>query len=297
MAKSRDVTKRLKISKAQKNMFAAVAGAALILGVSLVFSVYFLRHIRFNGTVISEKDKAIQGYSDAIRDIGVCRAPSGKIYNNTELERCVPDEVDLNSIPNTLRYNVIVNASQNKALESVGRSGLAICYDTATNTQRTFDWMYERYNLATTDADREYYLEMISMCSALRVIPDALPSSANPLALGASLNKIFQISSYEPDGITPGGEIESDLPGIGAIGVSLQVESNNAATTMNVLNNIEKSIREIKIRTARIEYRGGGLRLNASAMAYYTAPAELTESIEVVRGDGKILRDTTEGEQ
>ena len=36
------VAKRVKISKSQKTMLGAVACAALILGVCLVFSVYFL---------------------------------------------------------------------------------------------------------------------------------------------------------------------------------------------------------------------------------------------------------------
>ena len=296
MAKEKLGPKRLKISKAQKNMFAAVAGAAFILGISLVLSVYFLRYIKFNSAVISEKGKAIEGYSNAIRDIGICKKPSGRFYNNSELERCDPNDVDLNSIPDTLRYNVIVNASQYESLESVGRTGLAICYDTATNTRKTFDWMLERYRYATKDSEKDYYLEMISMCSSLRVIPDALPSAANPLALGASLNRIFQVAKYEPEGITPGTETESDIPGVGAIGVSLQIESD-AETTMNVLKNLEKSIREIKIRSARIEQSSGNLKLEASAMAYYTEPAELTESIEMVRGDGKVIKDVVEEEE
>ena len=297
MAKSIAVGKRLKISKAQQNMLAAVAGASLILGISLVFAVYFLKYIKFNGTVIAEKNAAIRGYSDAIRDIGICKKPSGRVYNNSELSLCDPNDADsLNSMPNTLRYNVLVNLSQDEALDSVGRTGLPICYNSSTGEKWSYDELMEKYRYADTDVAEENYLNMISMCTALRVIPDALPSSANPLALGASLNKIFQISKYEPEGITPGQTEESSLEGIGSIGVTLQVESN-AETTMSVLKNLEKSIREINIRSARIEQSANTLRLEASAEAFYTEPATLNENIEVVRGDGTVTKNNAGGVQ
>jgi len=133
---------------------------------------------------------------------------------------------------------------------------------------------------------------MIGMCSALRVIPDALPSTSNPLALGASLNKIFQLSYYEPDGITPGAEAESSIPGVGSMSVSLEIEANTD-TTMKVLDNLEKSIREINVKTARIEMSGAILKVEASAEAFYTESATLNEVIEEVRGDGRVVKNTT----
>ena len=291
MPKNNAIAKRLKISKAQKNMLAAVAGAAFVLGISLVFAVYFLKYIKFNATVISEKDKAIEGYSKAIKDIGICKAPSGKVYNTSELKACDPNDPDmLSKVPGSLRYEVIMNLSQNEALESVGRTGLAVCYDSTTNQKRSVDELIQKYRVQTDEKEQEYYLELIGMCSSLRVIPDALPSIANPLALGASLDRIFKLSYYEPEGITPGNPEESDIAGVGALGVSLTVEGD-VNTTMTVLNNLEKSIREINIKTARIEKNGDSLKLNASAMAYYTETASLNEVVEVVRGDGRISRD------
>lgn len=293
MAKDLAIGKRLKIDKAKQNMLAAVAIASLIFGVSLVFAVYFLRYIKFNSAVISEKNKAIQGYSDAIRDIGVCKKPSGNVYNSAELQQCDPNDPELlNNVPGTLRYNVITDLSQNEALESVGRTGLPICYDSSTKEKLSFSAILERYRYATSDTAKENYLNMIGMCSALRVIPDALPSSANPLALGASLNKIFQLSQFDPEGITPGSTDESSLPGIGSLSVNLEIESS-AETTMRVLNNLEKSIREINIRSARIERAVGMdvLKVEATASAYYTEPVTLNEHVETVRGDGSIETD------
>ena len=294
MAKNIAVGKRLKINKAQQNMLLAVAGASFVLGVCLVFSVYFLKYIRFNSAVIREKDIAIKGYSDAIRDIGICRNPSGSVYNTAELNGCEPNEVDLNSVTESLRYNIINGVSQNKALESVARTGLPICYDTSTGKKYSFDEIYDNYRYAKNATDKENYLNMIGMCSSLRVIPDALPSSPNPLALGASLNKIFAISNYDPDGITPGRTTESGaLPGIGAIDLTLSIDSD-PTTTMKVLLNMEKSIRSINILNAKIESNSISLKLDASAVAYYTEPVSLTESIVVVNGDGTVNKDGVE---
>jgi len=292
MPKNIAVGKRLKIDKAQQNMLMAVAGAAFVLGVSLVFAVYLLKYIRFNTAVIGAKDTAIQGYSNTIRDIGICSSPSGKTYNKSELEMCNPNEVDLNTVTDSLRYDVIMNLSQNAALESVARTGLPICYDTSTNERYSFDKIYERYRYASNPTDRENYLNMIGLCSSLRVIPDALPSSENPLALGSSLNKLFQMSDYIPEGISPGEPSDSDLS-VPAIGLSLELETDTT-TALRVLNNLEKSIRTFNVRSATIETSGNTIHLSASALAYYTNPASLTESQMTVTGKGKVMTVTSE---
>ncbi len=283
------ISKRLKISKAQQNMLMTVAGASLILGVCLVFAVYFLKYIKFNSVIISEKGKAIVAYSNTIRNTGICKKPSGEIYNSSELDRCNPNETRLEEVPDTLRYRVIKEVSRNKSLESVGRDSLTVCYKSTSSQEKwTFDEIYEKYSLATTDKQRAYYLEMLGLCSSLRVIPDALPSSANALALGASLSKIFAISRFEPEGINTGDTKTSSIDELGAIGIGLEIESDSR-TTMTVLRNIEKSIREINIETASIERRGDLLRIQATAAAYYTDPVTLSEKTKQIQGNGKVI--------
>ncbi|MBR2855728.1 hypothetical protein IKE99_02170 [Candidatus Saccharibacteria bacterium] len=299
MAKKEGVAlaKRIKISKSQRVMLGAVACASLILGVCLVFSVYFLKYIAFNSKVISEKNKAIDGYSKAIEKIGICRAPSGKIYTVSELESCNPDDEDLSRLgADTLRYQVIMELSKNENLESVARKGLSICFDSSTNQKVSVEDLIEKYRVQTNDKEREAYLERIAMCSALRVIPDALPSAANPLAVGASLNKIFTMSSYIPEGITPKEVGVSSMEGIGSIGINLQVESS-ADNTMRVLNNLEKSIREYNIKTAKIERSGDSLKLEAMAEAYYTEASSLDEVLEEVKGNGKVVKNKSGGNE
>lgn len=290
------VGKRLNIDKSKRTMLGSVAVASLILGVCLVFSVYFLRYIKFNSNVLSEKGKAVRGYSNAIRDIGICKRPTGDIYTNDELDHCDPDDVDLSFLEGTLRYNVIVNLAQNDDLKSVARKGLQLCNNPATNLPKTTEELIEEYRMKTKDDERAAALQRISLCSALRVIPDALPSVANSLAVGANLNRLFEISGYAPESVTPGDVGESSITGVGSIGINLEIE-DSAEVTMKALNNIEKSIREFNIKTARIEQQQNGkLSLQANAEAYFTEKAALTEKIVEVKGNGKILRNkgTTE---
>ena len=290
MAKNLEIGKRLKISKAQSNMLGAVAGASIILGMSLVLGVYFLKYIRYNAAVVSAKDEAIQSYSNAIRDYGVCKKPRGRVYSSSELKNCDPNNVRVGEVPGTLRYNVMVNMAQNEDLESVARDGLSICTDPNTNENYTYDQLYSRYETATNDDDKAAYLTIFGLCSSLRAIPDALPATKNELALMASLDKIFKASNWEPDTMSPGGDGESLVDGLGAISVNLSVHTYSE-TTIKVLQNLEKSIREININTASIEWSTGDqLNLNASATAYYTEPGALEEGLITVRGNGKITK-------
>ncbi len=290
MPKNIAIAKRVKIDKAQQNMLAAVAGAALILGISLVFAVYLLKYIRFNTAVIGARDDAIHAYSDAIRNIGICTKPRGKYYNKSELEMCNPNDLNLklSSIPDTLRYNVVMNLAQDSALESVGRVGVPICYDASTNERYSFDKIFERYNHATSAAELEKYLNMIGVCSSLRVIPDALPSTRNQLAVGSSLNKIFSIAQYTPETISPSDDYaESDLFGIEAISFGLDIETDSV-TAMRVIENLEKSIREFSIQSATIERGPSSLKITSRAFAYYIEPATLDESLVTVTGKGGV---------
>lgn len=282
--------KRLKISEAQKNMFAAVVGASIVLGASLVLGVYFLKMIRFNAKVISEKNDAVEGYSKAIETIGVCKKPRFKVYSDEELSRCAPNDIPVSDVPDSLRSKVMVDLAQNADLESVGRTGIYVCMDDNTGEQLSYQTLLRRFENATTDEDRERNFQIFAMCSALRVVPDALPAAKNDLALMASLDKIFKISGWEPETLAPGDLEETAIEGLGAIGVNIEAETN-APTVVRILQNMEKSIREIGIQNATIEWKDGQLVFTAKAIAYYTEVAGLHEGIETVTGKGEVTKE------
>lgn len=287
------ISKRIKISKTQQQMLLAVLGAALIVGVSLVLLVYCLKGIDFNKRVIIEKDKAILSYEAVISNVGICKDEDGdKKFSEEELKRCNPDAIDVQTIKGTLRYNVMEKMAKSADLELVGRASLKGCYD-ENKERRDFNKEYEK---AETDVERNYALDMLRMCSALRVIPEALPAKQNDEALMSSLNQLFIISKWEPEAISPSGGIsKKDKSGLGTIPVSLSVEGTTDVTR-KVLTNIERSIRLYDINTATISWSGvNKLILKAQATSYYTEEKRVEEKNNTVYASDKAKNDKKTG--
>lgn len=269
------ITKRLKISKTQQQTLLITMITAIILGVCLVLGIYFVKYIKFNNKVIAAKDSAITDYEKTIKNIGLCKDTNndGK-FSEDELKKCNPDALDSSVLPGTLRYNVMVNMAKNPDLESVARDSLSDCYD--SNGEK-IDWQ-KLFDETDDDEEQAKYLSMLKMCSALRVIPDALPAQANEEALMASLNQIFIISGWEPEAISPSGDVKNDTEGLSTIPISLSVQADSE-TTMRVLDNIEKSIRTFELQTATISWSGDKfLALDSQGTAYYTEDSGVAES-------------------
>lgn len=273
------IAKRLKISKAQQTILMIVLGASLALGLCIVLAIHFGKYISFNGKVISAKDKAISNYEKTIENIGICAKPKGKHYTDDELKKCNPNTISSSSIPGTLRYNILEEMAKNTDLESVARHSQSDCVGA---NGKKIDYR-KKYNEEEDEDKRAYYLDMVKMCSSLRVIPDALPAKQNVEALLASLNQIFIISDWDPEALAPSeNDEESLVEGVVPIPVTLSVESN-AKKTLTVLNNIERSVRTFDITSATIEWSGTDkLSLQANAIAYYLEQAGIKETTETV---------------
>lgn len=280
-------TKRVKISKAQQLTMVEVLGASLILGTCLVLSIFLVKYIKFNTKIIAAKNEAISNYDQTIRNVGICADTDGNgRLNDKELEACKPNSVELSSVTNSLRYNVFETMAQNENLESVARKRseefVKLCYDEDG----------ERYDFkklaaqAETDLERHRYLQSLKACSALRVIPDALPAKKNTEALMASLNEIFIESEWEPESLAPRDDrVTSNIAGVEIVPVSLRYQGSDAKV-LSVLYNIEKSIREFDITVATVEWNNVGLSLNAQANAYYLADIMTLEGETTVKAKG-----------
>ena len=161
------------------------------------------------------------------------------------------------------------------------------CTNPDTGKNYTYKELSKIYNDANGSAELNAASQLIKSCSALRVIPDALPAFKNEEALLASLNKLFNVSGWEPESISPSGnDVEAELPtGLNGISVNVSVEADSS-TTMAVLNNIERSIREFNIESATIEWGGSdNLLLQARATAYHMDKSVLTETKQTIRED------------
>lgn len=275
--------KREKISKAQQYTMLEVLGASLVLGTCIVMSIFMIKYIKFNATIIGEKNEAITEYDQSIRNVGVCvdTDNNGRL-STEELENCNPNEVSLSKVTNSLRYKVLTQMAQNGDLESVARMRNANCYDN-TGARIDFNKLYEE---STDETEKQQYLQSSKICSALRVIPDALPSLKNTEALMASLNQIFILTGWEPERLSPRDDnTKSDIKGVDVIPVTLRIEASDDMV-LAVLDSIEHSIREFDIVTATVEWTSGGLSLQAAANAYYLGaqdPIEMTETLYASR--------------
>jgi hypothetical protein len=285
MAKEVAIEKRAKISEAQQYVLLAVLGASIFLGVAIALIFFFVKQISFNSNVIAEEEKSIVAYSNAIRDIGVCTKPKGAVYSDEELKNCDPDSIDVSSIPGTLRANIIDNLAANTALNSVPKESSSGCINPYTGKKYSYEELNKIYEEAESGDDLVKASELIQSCSALRIIPDAIPAYKNEEALLSSLNKIFLITGIEPETLSPTGAAgESNYgKGLESISVRLSVESETP-TTVGFLENVEHSIREFNIERATIEWaQGGKLVLQAQASAFYMTPSELVETTETIK--------------
>ncbi len=279
--------KREKISKAQQYTMLEVLGASLVLGACIVISVFLIKYIKFNTQIIAAKNDAIAEYDETIRNVGICvdKDKNGRL-STQELEDCDPNKVTLNEVTGSLRYNVLAMMAQNADLESVARLRNENCYDENGN-RINFSRLYE---MATTDVERQQYMQQSKICSALRVIPDALPAQQNTEALMASLNQIFILAKWEPERLAPRDDIvATEIEGVGTIPVQLRVEGSNDMV-VEILDRIEKSVREFNVSTATIEWVTAGLSLNAAMNSYYLDDAKALEENETLYASAKARR-------
>jgi hypothetical protein len=137
-------------------------------------------------------------------------------------------------------------------------------------------------------SERATLEELLRQCSALRVIPDALPSVYNEVALMGSLQKIFLISDVEPESLSPSGDNKTSSDGVGTIGVSFRVE-DTADKSLGLLTNMEKSIRAFNTQKITIEWKGGDkISLRGTANAFYLSPQTIeTKKITIKPGSAK----------
>lgn len=272
------IAKRVKITKTQQQTLLIALVTSTILGVCGVLAVFFGKYIAFNKKVITAKNESISGYEATIKNVGLCidTNKDGK-YSEDEIKKCNPDELDSSTLTGTLRYNVLVNMANNVDLESVARDSLSDCLENG----KKINWQ-KRFDDATDDEEQAKALSMLKMCSALRVIPDALPAQANEEALMSSLNQVFIMSDWEPESLSPSGSATSGTEGISTIPITLSVEASTDKTR-TVLSNIEKSIRTFDLQSARIAWSAGNmLSVRAQGVAYYTEDADVVEENKTI---------------
>ena len=278
--------KRVKISQAQQYMVLAVFGATLFLGAAIAVVTKSINRISYNANVIVNQDQSIVAFSDTIKNIGICTRPSGAVYTDEELKKCSPNSVSADSVPGTLRSNILENLASSTILESVANQNNTGCVNPDTGKNYTHAELEEKYDSAEGDEELLKASTLIKSCSALRVIPDALPAYRNEEALLASVDQIFRISGTRPESLSPTDEI--DIASFGTnlytISVRLAIEADTGTVT-TLLNNVERSIRNFNIERATINWSSNGtIDFQARANAYYMDPSTITVLTKTIKG-------------
>lgn len=191
--------------------------------------------------------------------------------------------------------NRVNELSNNTALEVVARTRSSDCAGLSINLLNA--------NSSVED------VELSRTCTALRVIPDALPSQMNDEATLASLNWLLLwsdpsiviegISGTDVDGVAltskDGGSVNTSS--LQPTGAAISI-NDGSAKVHKALDTIEKSIRNFDIASATISWSGGTMserntyipetiELNATYRAYYS------NSVTIEKQSKKICADDT----
>lgn len=280
----------LKISKAQQTTILEVLIASLLVGAAFMFSIWLIRYISFNTKVITAKGESVDNYEASVINTGACDDSNGDgKLSDSELDSCTPDSTPLATVPSSLRSNVMVTTANSPALESVQRSLASSCYD-AYGEEVNYLALYER---ATNDSEREYYLSLYQTCSALRVIPDALPSTYNVEAAMASLNYLFNVAGVTPEAMNPEGSTQVADLGNGQLmstGINFTMQASER-DILNMLETIERSIRNYTFNTASIDVSNNQLSFSGLVDVYYVEDSTLEEDNRTVRANDTIRKD------
>ena len=138
----------------------------------------------------------------------------------------------------------VTEMSQSERLEAVARSRSTDCTDQILK--------------GLADADNIDDVELARTCTALRVIPDALPSKQNLEATLASMNQLLNWSNNGAgiesiSGADVGATAMSDDLTVSSIGASISL-SDEAKNVRNSLDIIERSIRNFDIVSTNISW-------------------------------------------
>lgn len=246
------IAKRAKISKAQRNMFIAIALASVVFGMTIVGVIYLGRVIKFNSIVAAKMTEANKGISD--------------VQNN------------LLTISND-----IYEMSKNEKLEVVARKRSDICK--ASEELDGFEYSLTNLGLARTCTS----LRVIPDAMPSVFNKEATLASVNQLLYWSNNGQRVQFESLsgEDNGDIPSRILNAFSQNAGTdsetgnIINAIEADINLADTPDKIhgaLDAIENSVRPYDIVSFNINWVGGNavsvsnskIELNASYISYYT---------------------------
>ena len=146
-------------------------------------------------------------------------------------------------------------------------------------------------------------VELARTCTALRVIPDALPSSLNQEAALASVNQLLLwsnqnlgIESISGTEVSNVSSVNGEKLTVSSIGAAISL-NDSSVRVRNALNTIEDSIRNFDITSANIKWVNSGantdsatgqrIELAATYRTYYAQNITIEKKTKKVCADDK----------
>jgi len=245
-----------KIDKAQRNMFLAVCGASIVLGVTCVSVFHFVSVISFNGTLIEEKDKIINDYVTIQKNLKNISEQINQLQSNESLEA-----VSRTRAADCAKYLDLLNDEEEDEIDNI-----------------------ELARICTS-------LRMIPDAIPSKNNVEAALASLNQLLLWSDGSiQINGISNTDVDDVSisneSGDEAQSTLMPIGAA-VSLD---DTTERVHRALDTIENSIRNYDITSATISFSGDStsadsIELSATFRAYYSNPIGISKQTKKICAD------------
>lgn len=249
-----------KIDKAQRNMFLAVCGTSVILGVTIVSIIYFAKVIAFNGKLIGEKDVVIKDYKSIQESLK-------KISNDVDAMRT------------------------NENLEAVSRTRAADCMKLTTKLDEEGEDSIEISDIELARICTS--LRVIPDAIPSKENLEATLASLNQLLLWSDgAIQIEGISGADVDDAIlydeNGTAVTTTLKPIGA---SLSID-DTTERVRRALDTIENSIRNYDIASASITFSGDSttaesIELHSTFRAYYS------DAVSIEKQSKKVCADNT----
>lgn len=253
------LTKYNAISRANKIMFASVAGASVIAGAAIVGVAFLFQDFTFNAKRISEQDKSISNIEQSKRNVEELKQKLQALRSNSSLlDAAIEDEtalqVVLDSLPSEANSTAIGSSLSEKILKVENVSLESMSVDT----------------IAPEDP----------ATAAAATTPEASsPASTSSIEGGTSTETIsskvktvgfsFVVSAKQREVVTNGQRSIADP----------------THDLLNVLVNMEKSIRTFAITSYSFERSKESATMTVSGNAYYLPSSSLQLTTKTIKSD------------
>ncbi len=209
------IAKRAKIDKAQSIMLGAVCGASLVLGITIVGVIYFVKTISYNGKLIEQETKAAASYETVQKNL----------KSVAEGVRALGANKDLESVASTARRQECTNFDVNEKITPDNIGMFRMC--------SALRVVPETVPVPTTDDNSK-------ISAALGSMQQLLDWSAG----GAGVN-------FEGISQTNAKEVFKDT--FHSLGVSVRIE-DEAWKVKSALETVESSIRNYDLQVSSIRF-------------------------------------------